>query len=176
MRIFIDDERFPLEHETGQWAIVREPIEAIDMIRANAQSITHISFDNDLGHDLEGRDVLNAIIGTPVSEGIEMPALIELRVHSANIAAAKSMIDLATSGRQHGALPSDLHIVSRSALQENYPMVEQKINEAINKTSSGLLSSAANINAPSQKPDTSGKVELGNATTEYEKMKDGNQR
>lgn len=120
MKVFIDDERSPLKAEEGEWVIVRNPDAAIALIRENAPVITHISFDNDLGFEKEGRDILQAIVGTPAEEGIELPKLEEIRVHSANVVAARAMMDLARSAIKAGCLPSETRVVNRSALHEAY--------------------------------------------------------
>ena len=122
MRIFIDDERLPLPSEDGLWTVVRDPQEAIALIEAHFNSITHLSFDNDLQHELEGRHILSRIIGSPVQEGLEMPSLQEIRVHSANTPSAEAMMRLAENAVSAGILPAGVNVVRRSALDESYPI------------------------------------------------------
>ena len=128
MRIFIDDERLPLPSEDGLWTVVRDPEEAIALIEAHSASITHLSFDNDLQHDLEGKHILGRIIGSPVQEGIEMPSLQEIRVHSANTVSAEGMMRLAENAVAAGVLPADVRVVRRSALYESYPIEESLLS------------------------------------------------
>jgi len=128
MKIFIDDERMPLRDEIGEWIIVREPKTAIDLIRANAPFVTHLSFDNDLGFELEGDDVMKALFGTPMTAPVRLPVLQEIRVHSANIVKNKAMIDRAVSARDAGVIGADVHIEARSALYERYQLLEHFID------------------------------------------------
>ncbi|WP_298847415.1 cyclic-phosphate processing receiver domain-containing protein [uncultured Salinicola sp.] len=120
MRIFIDDERMPLASEAGEWVIVRDPTTAFGVIRANAHLITHLSFDNDLGFETEGRDIMAELFGTPVVAPTALPRLVEIRVHSANIVANQAMLDLARSAQKATILMPDVTIVNRSALHEDY--------------------------------------------------------
>lgn len=130
MKIFIDDERYPLRGEERDWVIVRDPVTALAIIRANAATITHISFDNDLGYDTEGRTILSMVLGTPVMAPMVMPRLEEIRVHSANTVANKSMIDLAQSAQQTGTLRQDVRIEQASALYTTYPTLESWYDDA----------------------------------------------
>ena len=130
MKIFIDDERYPLAGEKADWVIVREGQGAIDLIRANAAQITHISFDNDLGGDLQGRDVMNTVLGTPVSEPIPLPRLVELRVHSANVIAFTAMMEIAQCARDNGVLQPNVRIEVASALYTDYPNITNWYDDA----------------------------------------------
>lgn len=130
MKIFIDDERYPLKGEEGDWIIVREAQAAIDLIRANAAQVTHISFDNDLGCDLQGRDVMNAVLGTPVSAPIPLPRLVELRVHSANVPAFTAMMEIAQCARDNGVLRPNVRIEGASALYIVYPNITSWYDDA----------------------------------------------
>jgi len=119
MKIFIDDERFPIREETGEWIIVRDPDSALSIIRSNSAWITHISFDNDLGFPIEGRTIMVAIFG----EQVPFPVLEEICVHSANVVAAKAMFDLATSAQKAGILRENVRIEMRSALHVKYQTI-----------------------------------------------------
>jgi hypothetical protein len=123
MRIFIDDERMPLASEAGDWVIVRDPQTAFAVIHANAHAITHLSFDNDLGCAVEGRDIMAELFGTPLVAPTPLPRLVEIRVHSANIVASQAMLDLARSAQKATILMPDVSIVNRSALHEDYRTV-----------------------------------------------------
>ena len=43
MKIFIDDERMPLNEEIGDWVIARDPTTAFGLLNANAPFITHLN-------------------------------------------------------------------------------------------------------------------------------------
>ncbi|MAM39522.1 MAG: hypothetical protein CL949_13705 [Erythrobacter sp.] len=124
MRIFIDDERLPLPEEAGQWLVVRTAHAAITALREHAAEITHISFDNDLGGPAEGRDIMHHVVGTAMRAPLPLPNLQEIRIHSANIVAAKAMFELAHGAKAAGVIPAHVWIVSRSALHERYPIDE----------------------------------------------------
>lgn len=126
MKIFIDDERFPVREETGEWIIVRDPDSALSIIRSNCAWITHISFDNDLGFVLEGRNVMSMIF----QEQIAFPRLEEIRVHSANVVAAQAMINLARSAQKAGILRESVQIDMRSALYEKYQTITSWYDDA----------------------------------------------
>lgn len=120
MKIFIDDERMPLDSEVGEWIIARDPQTAFGLIHANAPFITHLSFDNDLGYQTEGRDIMAQTFGTPLIRPTPLPKLVEIRVHSANTVANQAMLDLAQSAQKAGILRPDVVIENRSALYERY--------------------------------------------------------
>lgn len=120
MKIFIDDERMPLASEAGQWVIVRDPTTAFGVIRPNAHLITHLSFDNDLGYETEGRDIMAQIFGTPLIHPTPLPRLVKIRVHSANTVANQAMLDLARAAQKAGILRPDVIIENCSALYERY--------------------------------------------------------
>ena len=120
MKIFIDDERFPAREEQGSWIIVRDPDSAINLIKANAAWITDISFDNDLGYKLEGRHVMQAILGDAMNAPTPLPRLESIRVHSANVVAAKAMLEAAKDARNKGILRENVEIVYVPATHETY--------------------------------------------------------
>jgi hypothetical protein len=122
VQIFIDDERLPPDNT---WTVVREGQTAIDLIRSNSNEITIISFDNDLGGELEGVDVLKAILGSPVEDGIELPRLETIIVHSANTVANREIRMKAEGARKAGRFPEALEILDRSALEYNYGIIER---------------------------------------------------
>ena len=120
MKIFIDDERMPLDGEVGEWIIARDPTTAFGLLNANAPFITHLSFDNDLGYKVEGRDIMAQMFGTPEIRPLPLPRLVEIRVHSANTVANQAMLDLARSALKAGILLPGVTIENRSALHERY--------------------------------------------------------
>lgn len=120
MKIFIDDERMPIDSEDGKWVIARDPQTAFGLLNANAAFITHLSFDNDLGYKTEGRDIMAQMFGTPEIRPLPLPRLVEIRVHSANTVANQAMLELARSAQKAGVLRADVVIENRSALYERY--------------------------------------------------------
>jgi hypothetical protein len=79
-RIFLDDERFPVE---DNWVIVRSVEEAKSWVRANGFP-DYVSFDNDLGYGLpEGRDFANWLIDRALDRG-GLPSGFDFYVHSQN--------------------------------------------------------------------------------------------
>jgi hypothetical protein len=130
MKIFIDDERMPLESEDGAWVIVRFAHTALNVIDANAHAITHISFDNDLADSLEGRDIMQRIFGTPAHAPIPLPRLEEIRVHSANTVAAREMIALARNALEAGVIQPGVNIIQMSALDHRYHTVTSWYDDA----------------------------------------------
>lgn len=126
MKIFIDDERMPIAHETAQWVIVREGQQAIDIIKANHLVITAISFDNDLGGPVEGDDVLKAIVGTIFDEPLELPCLEEIIVHSANNIKAQVIINRANDAIRDGKLSSRVKVIRKAATEYHYGL-ERKL-------------------------------------------------
>ena len=123
MKIFIDDERMPPKDEIGDWVIARDPKTACGLLNANAPFITHLSFDNDLGYEMEGRDIMAHIFGTPVVPPLPLPKLVEIRVHSANVVANSAMLDLARCALKSGVLLPGVTIQNRSALHERYDTI-----------------------------------------------------
>lgn len=130
MKIFIDDERMPLP-DTGEWVIVRDPSTACAVIYQNAAAITHISFDNDLGFEMEGRDILRQLLGTPVVRPASLPRLEAIIVHSANTVANSAMVDLARDAQAKGVLRAEVAIIRNSALDVAYPTISSHHDESM---------------------------------------------
>lgn len=84
MKIFLDDER---KAPNTSWLVVRTAAEAIELLRLHAATITHISFDHDLGDGVPtGYDVVCEL------ERLHHEGLISniwTTVHSANPTGAK---------------------------------------------------------------------------------------
>lgn len=118
MKLFIDDERNPIE---DGWTVVRNGHEALWMVRDNHDIITAISFDNDLGGILEGDDILKSMIGGVYIDGIDMPALQEITVHSANSVKSRVMINRIEDAIRDGRL-HDIVVNYRPATLYNYPV------------------------------------------------------
>lgn len=139
MKIFIDDERIPPRGEEADWVIVRDPKAAFAILHANSAHITHISFDNDLGFETEGRDIMQQVLlGTPVTRPVPFPRLEAIYVHSANTVAAQAMLDLAASGKKSGIIRKEVIIEGHSALYEKYQTFSSWYDEAYEAESERL--------------------------------------
>jgi hypothetical protein len=123
MKIFIDDERMPLPAEDGQWIIVRDGQQAINLIKANRFFITAISFDNDLGGPVEGADVLKAIVGNIFEDALDLPRLQEIRVHSANNIQARTIHNLTSDAIRDGKLSPGIEVRMMPATEYAYPLL-----------------------------------------------------
>lgn len=86
--IFLDDERFPKTNK--DWTIVRSYNELVSLIeKVGIENVTHISFDNDLGEELEGYDCAKWL----VDQKYDLRH-IEINVHSANSKAPDNIYKL----------------------------------------------------------------------------------
>lgn len=124
MKIFIDDERMPLASDADGWVIIRSGRVAIDMIKANAPVVSLISFDNNLRGELDGDDVLKAIIGEDGQHSIPLPKLREIRIHTADTVMNRAMRNRAETAVRKGVLHPETVVINRSALWERYPMAD----------------------------------------------------
>lgn len=121
MKIFLDDERNPRQGE-DDWTIVRS-VEALNVALArHGNKITHLSLDHDLGRRLSGSDAVNTIAGHAFAEPFRLPALEKITVHSANTAAARSMLDKLQGSRGNGGLSKSVCITYDPARDDTYPL------------------------------------------------------
>ena len=118
MKIFIDDDRMP--SEPGEWVIARDPQTAFGLIHANSPWITHLSFDQNLGHQVTGLGILTEILGADILRPEVFPRLIEICVHSTDNKANNDMRAVAQAAKDSGVLRADVEIVNRSALHTQY--------------------------------------------------------
>lgn len=83
--LYIDDERTPSTNGPDGigWTIVRSYNDAVDFITAHGFP-KYISFDNDLGGDLEGHHIAKWIVEYSVDIGQPLPKNFNYNVHSAN--------------------------------------------------------------------------------------------
>lgn len=86
--LFLDDERYP-PTDGRNWVIVRSVPEAIDWVLDNGIP-PYISFDNDLGQNLEGRHFAVWLTDRDLDTG-EMPDDFQFFVHSQNPIAAQAI-------------------------------------------------------------------------------------
>ena len=84
MNIFLDDIRTPRNPE--EWTICRTAQEAIEYIRTG--QVGHISFDHDLGTELNGNDVAKEIEKLVAEGKINCP---NWSVHSGNTVGAANI-------------------------------------------------------------------------------------
>lgn len=87
LKIFLDDERMPNQvykkTNNDDWVIVRTVPEFKDLINSHEpEEIGFLSFDNDLGTELEGKDAIKWLVHEKQYDIRD----IECNVHSANTA------------------------------------------------------------------------------------------
>lgn len=80
MKLFIDDERFPID---DNWVVVRTSDEAIDFIKKNGIP-GYISFDHDLGDDDDSIKIVNFMIDYVLDGHGVFPVDFDYYVHSQN--------------------------------------------------------------------------------------------
>lgn len=104
VNLFIDDERLP-DHVTWikypetikGWVVVRNYADALAFFKINGMP-RFISFDNDLGEQKEGIDILHWVINYCIDNKCNLPAI---AVHSQNCEARDRMVSLASSFIKH---------------------------------------------------------------------------
>lgn len=80
MKLFLDDIRTPEKtYGSNDWAFVRTYDACIEELKKG--HVTHLSLDNDLGTEKEGRDVLTELAFMVLEDGIPLPVV---RAHTAN--------------------------------------------------------------------------------------------
>ena len=104
MKIFLDDIRFPPDNS---WTIVRnynEFVETISYFIENNINIDVISFDNDLGEELEGYDCAKWL----VENNIVIP---EIRIHSKNTVAVENIYYLMKNWQKFNNIKENIKII-----------------------------------------------------------------
>lgn len=96
MKLFLDDERFPIDDSI----IVRSVEEAIDFVQKNGCP-SYISFDNDLGLELEGIDFAQWLVEQDLDNPGFIPNDFSFYVHSQNPIARDRINSLLTSYLEH---------------------------------------------------------------------------
>jgi hypothetical protein len=82
LKIWLDDQRLP-PPAFNVWFKTRDGVDGLpDFVKANADHIEVISFDNSLGCHVEGHTLLNAIESMVCADGLRLPMLKELCVHT----------------------------------------------------------------------------------------------
>lgn len=90
MRLFLDDERFPVQPE--RWVVVRSVEEAVALLRQTSLSmLEELSLDHDLGTEKTGRDFVLALIAMDLDMRSDrrtvqhcLPKQLKVRYHSQN--------------------------------------------------------------------------------------------
>jgi hypothetical protein len=87
MKLFIDDERYPV---TDDWAIARTSQEAITHVQTHGMPI-EISFDHDLGGDDTSMLFLHWLADQLIEGKVTFPANFSFGVHSQNNVGVKNI-------------------------------------------------------------------------------------
>jgi hypothetical protein len=96
-RLFIDDERFPVDDD---WVIVRSSSEAIDMVISKGIP-SRISFDHDLGGDDTSIVFINWLIDHLLDNNLKLPYVFSFYVHSQNPIGKENIISKMTQIEEH---------------------------------------------------------------------------
>ena len=131
MRIFLDDERLPIE-DGEPWFIARTVEEMFALIEqgsARGDPVTCISFDHDLGADeTEAKHAVQRIIDTKIDQPNSYPSLDTIIFHTANIVEIENMAAKLRNAADAGIFPA-LTIKERSALFNSYPIDPEVLEE-----------------------------------------------
>lgn len=105
LALFLDDERFP-PRDGRQWDIVRTVPHAVAWIKRHGLP-SHLSFDNDLGHPLEGRHLAQWIVRVDMDhEGRWLPDDFSWYVHSQNsVNGIDAILEGHLAGRRRFCIP-----------------------------------------------------------------------
>lgn len=113
MKIFLDDERVPVEEG---WTVARSFGEYHRLVLLGGSSITHISFDHDLGLlSLDGYACVHWLIDLAMDEPDLLTGLHTIMFHTANLTGLENMRSLLANAQKHGIL-SDVELVPYSCL------------------------------------------------------------
>lgn len=89
--LWVDDLRNPEEFVKGEWVWAKNSSEAFRELQTNKYEI--VSLDNDLGEDVEGKDIFNWIEQRLYWKDIELSKLKKIYVHSSNVNAVKYIMN-----------------------------------------------------------------------------------
>lgn len=95
MKIYLDDKRNPADTypDSGEWTVVRNYWEFMDLLAVRGGDFSVVSFDHDLGETATGK--LLATGYDAIKEWVYLlspdPTLVEVRVHSANPVGAENI-------------------------------------------------------------------------------------
>jgi hypothetical protein len=93
--LYIDDERNP-RVSTRNWVIARSGEQVFAILREKGCP-EFVSFDNDLGEEIEGYDIAKFLVEQDLNNPGYIPDNFHFIVHSANIIAGKSIWALLTN-------------------------------------------------------------------------------
>ena len=85
--LWVDDLRDPKEYVKGDWTWAKTSADAFKELTTNNYST--VSLDNDLGEDVEGKDIFNWIEERLYWRDIELTNLTTIYVHSSNTQAVR---------------------------------------------------------------------------------------
>lgn len=94
MKIFLDDERVPVEQG---WTIARNSEEFRALVEAYADEIVELSFDHDLGSTSESGMWCLRFLIEQMMNGVEFGKLEIVTFHSANMVGCENMLSYAES-------------------------------------------------------------------------------
>lgn len=126
MRIFLDDERLPLDNDDS-WAIARTLDEFYSLLKEAevlCDPVTEISFDHDLGAGGEAKHAVQHMIDLELDEpGRHFPELRRVTIHTANTVELHNMAQRFQCAAREGIFPG-LEVCKKSALWTRYPIDE----------------------------------------------------
>lgn len=82
-KMFLDDERFPVDKEMNEFLIVRTFVEAVKLMETKGCP-NYISFDHDLGEGPNGYDLVKWMINKDLDKPGFIPNEFSFYVHSQN--------------------------------------------------------------------------------------------
>lgn len=89
--LWVDDLRNPEEFVKGEWVWVKTSADAIKELQKNKYEV--VSLDNDLGEEMEGKDIFNWIEQRLYWKDIELTKLKRIYVHSSNVGAVRYIMN-----------------------------------------------------------------------------------
>lgn len=122
MRIFIDDDR---NHFEDDWVHVRTVPALLRTLAAHGDTVTHLSFDNDLRQPEEGWEGLRDIIEMKMDDPGFLPRLEAVYVQSLNTDPAIGMVAKMRNAIRAGIFPDTIVVERRPALDGIYPLARE---------------------------------------------------
>ncbi len=114
MKIFIDDERIPVD---DGWLVVRSYAEFCRAFLGGGTCVRELSFDHDLGgFDPTGLDCVNWLIETALDDPDLVSGLERIYFHTANIIGMVDMRGKLENAQEHGIIGTDIELVDKSCL------------------------------------------------------------
>lgn len=120
MKVFLDDDR---NHHDDDWVHVRTVPALLRTLAAHGDSITHISFDNDLRQPEEGWMAVRDIVEMRLDDPGFLPNLVAVYVHSLNGPPAEGMVIRLRNAVRAGIF--DIIVERRPALDGIHPLARE---------------------------------------------------